>query len=65
MGTARMVHARHACPKYLPMYYDDVSPDMIFLVHDRIQQYCTRHTSRHKMASHCMSISHRSRCFWL
>ena len=43
-----MAYTARACPKYLPLFYDDVSPDMIFLVHERMQRQCTLHTSRHK-----------------
>ena len=32
----------------LSFLFDDVSPGMTFLVHERIQRHCTLHTSRNK-----------------
>ena len=43
-----MGYTARACPKYLPLFYNDVSLDTVFLVHERIQRHCTLYTSCHK-----------------
>ena len=45
-----MAYTTRAYPKYVPLFHDALSPDMIFLVHKCIQLHCNLHTSRHKYA---------------
>ena len=45
-GTAHMAYATLAWPRYLPLIFDDTSPDQIFLFHEQLHQYCRLHIDR-------------------
>ena len=47
-GTSHVASTTQARPEYLPLFYGDVSRDMIYLVHEHIRRHCTLHTTHHE-----------------
>ena len=64
-GTAHMAYTARACPRYLPLFLDDTSPDQIFLVHEQMDQYCRLHPTAPHMRLRYMSPFLGSRISWL